>query len=269
MNANHLESKFAMMGARFKVSVAPAQRSSSDYAVDIQKDRRGQFFELRVPEPLRDSLDVNVLQTDKRDRHLLLFVRPADGKAARFLCGHDEREWFVAAVPGGASSVVQAKEALKPRAIRLRQVELEVPTRLRNRRKNAAFRRQGEWFFVPASAWSRDPINEKFVLYNEPLRRGAGKAHIVEQLFRVAGELVYVCAKHPNGVSESWYRRILQNQPGAAQWRWQALRRNPRVYAKGRIRHPDHATITLPDWHRVVMNTETETESMRNVAFID
>jgi hypothetical protein len=101
------------------------------------------------------------------------------------------------------------------------------------------------------------------------LRRGAGKAHIVEQLFRVAGELVYVCPKHPNGVSEARYRQLLQNRPGAAQWGWQALRRNPRVYAKGRIRHPDHATITLPDWHRVVLNTETETETMRNVAFID
>jgi hypothetical protein len=269
MNANHLEDKFAMMGARFKVSVAPAQRNSNDYAVDIQKDRRGQFFELRVPEPLRASLDVNVLQTDKRDRHLLLFIRSVEGKAARFLCGHDEREWFVAAVPGGASSVVQAKEALKPRVIRTRQSQLGIPTRLRNRRKNAAFRRQGEWFFVPASVWNRDPINEKFVLYNEPLRRGAGKPHIVEQLFRVAGELVYTCPKHPNGVSESWYRQLLQSRPGAAQWGWQAQRRNPRVYAKGRIRHSDHATITLPDWHRVVLNTETETETMRYMAFID
>jgi hypothetical protein len=269
MNANHLESKFAMIGARFKISVVPSQRRSTDYAMDIQKDRQGQLFELRVPDPMRDSLDVNVLQTDKRDRHLLLFVRPADGKAARFLCGHDEREWFVAAVPGGASTVVQAKEALKPVAVRTRQNLLGVPTRLRNRRKNAAFRRQGEWFFVPASAWNRDPINEKFVLYNEPLRRGAGKPHIVEQLFRVAGELVYVCSKHPNGVTEMRYRQLLQNRPGAAQWGWQALRRNPRVYAKGRIRHSDHATITLPDWHRVVLNTETETETMRNVAFID
>ena len=267
MNAKHIECKFAMMGARFKVSVVPSRRAT-DYAVDIQEDRRGEFFELRVPEPLSDSFDVNVLQTDKRDRHLLLFVRPAEGKAARFLCGHDEREWFVAAVPGGASSVLQAKEALKPLVVRTRQTLLEVPSRLRNRRKNAAFLRQGEWFFVPASAWSRDPINEKFVLSNEPLRRGAGKPHIVEQLFRVAGEAVYVCPKYANGVTEARYRQLLQ-QPGAAQWGWRMLRRNPRVYARGRIRHPDHATITLPDWHRVVMNTETETDTMRNVAFLD
>lgn len=269
MNAKNIESKFAMIGARFKVSVAPAQRASNDYAVDIQRDRHGERFELRVPARLQDTFNVSVLQTDKRDRHLLLYVREDEGKAARFLCGHDEREWFVAAVPGGASTVVQAKEALKPRAIRDRQNLLKVPPRLRNRRKNAAFRRQGEWFFVPASAWGRDRIHEKFILHNEPLRRGAGKPHIVEQLYRVAGEPVYVCPRHPNGVSEAWYHHLLQNQPGAAQWGWQALRRNPRVYAKGRIRHPDHATITLPDWHRVVMNTETETDTMRNVAFLD
>src|SRR5947209_914376 len=96
MNAKQIECTFATMGARFKVSVVPAQRVSNDYAVDIQQDRRGEFFELRVPEFLRDSLDVNVLQ---------------------------------------ASSVVQAKEALKPLAIRARQSQLKVPARLPNRRK--------------------------------------------------------------------------------------------------------------------------------------
>ena len=170
---------------------------------------------------------------------------------------------------GCASSVAQAKEALKPTFVRRHQNLLGVPTRLRNRRKNRAFRRQGEWFFVPASALGRDPINEKFILRNEPLRRDAGKAHIVEELYRVGGELVYVCPKYPNAVSEGRYRQLLQNKPSAAQWGWQTLRRNPRVYARGGVRHSDHATITLPDWHRVVLNTETETETMRNVAFID
>lgn len=269
MNAKQIESKFVAMGARFKWNDQPDARTPNEYAMDIKHDRRGEFFEFQASGPLGKTLDVNVLQTDKRDRHLLLFVRTPEGKAARFLCGHDEREWFVAAVPGGASSVLQAKEALKPQPIRARQSELKVPSRLRNRRKNAAFRRQGEWFFVPASAWPRDQINEKFVLHNEPLRRGAGKPHIVEQLYRVAGEVVYVCAKHPNGVSEPRYRRLLQQKPSAAQWGWRMLRRNPRVYARGKIRHSDHATITLPEWQRVVLNTETETDAMRNVAFLD
>ena len=270
MNTKHNETKFATMGARFRVSITSvAAPAGNDYAVDIRRDGCGEFFELRASKNLADVLDVSVSQSDKRDRHLLLFVRRPEGKLDRFLCGHDERAWFVAAVPGGASTVTQAKDALKPRAIRLRERQLEVPTRLKNRRKNAAFLRQGEWFFVPASAWSRDPINERFVLRNEPLRRGAGKPHVVEELYRAGGEVVYVCSEHPNGVNEAQYRKMLQNNPNAARWGWQVLRRNPRVYARGTVRHADHATIRLPDWHRVVLNTETETDTMRNVAFID
>ena len=49
MNANHVESKFAMMGARLKVSVLPEQRVSKDYAVDIQRDRHGEYFERASP----------------------------------------------------------------------------------------------------------------------------------------------------------------------------------------------------------------------------
>ena len=42
-----------------------------------------------------------------------------------------------------------------------------------------------------------------------------------------------------------------------------------RVYARGAVRHSDHATITLPFWHRVLMNTETQSEAMARVAFLD
>lgn len=270
MNANHVTDKFTAIGARLKLTLTPSlQRQDDDYAIDIQRDPRGEFFELRTPERLRGALEVSVLQTDKRDRHLLLLMRRPEDKLDRFLCGHDERHWFVAAVPGGASSVAQAKEALKPAFVRTRQNQLGVPTRLRNLRKNEVFRRQGEWFFVPVKAWMRDPINEKFVLRNEPLRRGAGKPHVVEQLHRVGGELVYVCPNRPNGLTEDQYRHMLRSNPAAANWGWQALRRNPRVYARGTVRHSDHATITLPDWHRVMLNTETETPTMSNVAFID
>jgi hypothetical protein len=41
------------------------------------------------------------------------------------------------------------------------------------------------------------------------------------------------------------------------------------VYARGSVRHPDHATVTLHDWHQVMMNTENTTRQMANLAFID
>lgn len=50
---------------------------------------------------------------------------------------------------------------------------------------------------------------------------------------------------------------------------WVAQRRNPQVFVRGRIRPADHKTIVLPDWHQVLMNAETQSVAMRNVAFID
>ncbi len=44
------------------------------------------------------------------------------------------------------------------------------------------------------------------------------------------------------------------------------MRRNPLVYARGKVRHPDHATISLPFWHVVVMSQE---QRALNVAFLD
>jgi hypothetical protein len=57
--------------------------------------------------------------------------------------------------------------------------------------------------------------------------------------------------------------------PNAKRWAWRTMRRNPRVYVRGRIRHADHATIQLHDWNRVLMNTESQARAMRNVAFLD
>ena len=62
------------------------------------------------------------LQTSDSDvsgRHLLLAIKVGETEEARgdrenrgkFLCGHDERHWFVAGVE-------QAKNALKPNAVR-------------------------------------------------------------------------------------------------------------------------------------------------------
>ena len=207
-------------------------------------------------------------QAEPKQRHLLLFVRKQGEKPQldRFLCGHDEREWFVAAVPGGASSVRQAMDALQPKDVRDALTRNHVSSRKRYARKNRAFRRQGEWFFVPEPSFA---VNEKLILRNEPLRRGSGKPHLVEEIFRSGGEMVHVCDRYPNGIPPDEYRAIIQRNPNAIRWRWRVMQRNPGVYARGTVRHSDHATITLPFWHRVMMNTETQSRTMANVAFLD
>jgi hypothetical protein len=47
------------------------------------------------------------------------------------------------------------------------------------------------------------------------------------------------------------------------------MSRNAQVSVRGRVRHADHKTITLHGWHRVLMNTEHQSRTMRNVAFLD
>ena len=64
MEQTHIERQFAAMGARFRISDRAANRRAvrSDYAIDIQKDGHGEFFELNVPPHLRGAVEVTVLQ---------------------------------------------------------------------------------------------------------------------------------------------------------------------------------------------------------------
>jgi hypothetical protein len=264
----NLLSKFARIGARLKVTDRPSRRSrlAAVVSLDVQADHKGEFFEIvRKPEA---EAKIAVLDVQAADRHLLLLVREGKDKS-KFLCGHDERHWFVAGIPETApvGTVRQAKEALKPAEVLSAQAGKRLRAKARNRRKNPAFIRQGEWFFIPVPSLT---VDEKLVLANEPLRRGnGGKPHLAEFCYRTGGETVYVCSKHSNGVSEAHYKRILAGTPKAKGWGWRSMRRNPGVYVRGRVRHTDHATITLRGWHQVVMNTEGQSRAMRNVAFLD
>ena len=80
---------------------------------------------------------------------------------------------------------------------------------------------------------------------------------------------VYVCNRHPNGPTTDGYRKLLKKTPEAAKWGWQVMRRDPVVYVRGKVWHPDHATIRLDGWHGVEMNTEKRSRAMASVAFLD
>jgi len=259
-----LERKFTRIGARLKVT--DRTDSGGGVRLDVRTDRRGEFFE--VVRGGSSESQVEVLDVQPSDRHLLLMVRE-DGAKSKFLCGHDERHWFVAAVPESApvGTVRAAKEALKPAEVQAAQARLGLRWDARNRRKNAAYRRQGEWFFVPAPSLE---VDKKVVLRDEPISRGRGsKPHRVEFCYRSGGETVYVCYHYPNGIGETQYRRLLKEEPKAKGWNWQVMRRNAAVYVRGHIRHADHKTITLSGWHQVLMNTESQARAMRNVVFLD
>ena len=266
MDASLLKTKFDKLGARAKIR--PLRwRSTGPVVIDIGHDRHGEFFDIQADQ----DADVEVLDMQPRDRHLLLMVRqPADRPGlpdtkSKLLCGHDERHWFVAGVSERVpvSTVVTAKEALKPDAVRDRERGKKGKQKKRLCRKTDVFVRQGEWFFIPAPDAQ---VNEKLILANEPISRGRGKPHMCEELYRDGGTTVYVCSQHPNGLTVHQYRKLLKKTPGAAKWGWQTMPRNPVAYVRGRITHPDHATIRLDSWYRVAMNTESRSGS---VAFLD
>lgn len=267
MDVVTLSRAFEAIGARVKLVPQPSTR---DLVLDVHKDRHGEFFEVRF-QPGKTNSSVHVLDVQKANKHLLVMVRSpgffqhgADQKE-KYLCGHDERQWFVAAVPGNASTVRTAMEALQPVVVRVAQAMAHVKFKDRVQRRNAAVLRQGEWFFLPESILVVDP---KLVLRNEPIRRGGNKPHMAEEAFRSGGTQVWVCSAYPNGVLDWQYRSLLQKNPVARNWRWESRVREPRLYVRGTIRHPDHKTLRLAHWHRVVPNTESQA-SARGLAFID
>jgi hypothetical protein len=274
----HLIRKFERIGARAKIEIIPSRwthsfrtnqsqwfRLQKEFSIDIGHDRHGEFFELRLPEETAPELEIIDVQPDLR--HLLLLARQ-DGNKDKFLCGHDERHWFTCAVPGSSvSSVRTAMEALKPAVVRNSNLYRGLNRRERLRRRNAAFLRQGEWFFVPEPTLI---IPERLILHREPLSRGArSKPHWLEEAYRSGGDRVYVNTHYPTGLLEQEYRALIAKQPSAKNWHWDRMTRDAAVYARGAVSHADHATIQLRGWHRVLMNTERDARGAQNIAFLD
>jgi hypothetical protein len=266
MDIELLRDKFGRMGARLRLS-AVAERDRRGAGIDIGADSAGEYFDIRVS--ARDSVAYEVVDVRPGMRHLLLLARPEQGPKEKYLCGHDERHWFVCAVPDrrGVASVAAALDALQPPEVRAAVERMLGRPKERLRRRNQAFVRQGEWFFIPEPGLI---VNEALVHRDEPISRGQGsKPHRCEFLYRHGGEAVMVCSRHPSGVTIAQYDKLVAARPEAARWNWRAMQRNAAVYARGRISHPDHKTIVLHGWHRVVMNTEHEAPASRNVVFLD
>ncbi len=116
MNIEILERHFARLGARVKVGPwVPARVAArprlDGLAVDVKSDHAGEYFDFQVDSVL---IDLAVVDVQPQDRQLLMLARYlAAARQERFICGHDDRSWFVAAVPDerGVSHVRTALKA--------------------------------------------------------------------------------------------------------------------------------------------------------------
>ncbi len=271
-----IEAVFEEMGARAKRKILrpriPSVQSvqsrigasfnSEQFRIDILRDSRGEFFDLRHGSAVR----LEIPCCNPIDKHLLLIAyRGQWDQPQTYLCGHDEKAWFVAAIPESASArdVQTAKDALKPREVWDAMRKFSVPLEQRDQRRTDAFVRQGEWFFIPCPGME---VPEDQVLRDEPIRRGSGKSHICQFMYQVGGTPVWVNGDHPNGLTNEEYMLL---SPGERRMNWSYMRRSAGAFVRGSIAHPDHNTIWLTSWHRVVMNTETQARAMRHMAFLD
>ena len=243
-----VRSAFSKMGARVKFEPEENRFGTAPaVSLDVQRDREGEHFQLRLDEKV-DSVTIAADDVRVGERHLLLTVKNGDEKT-KFLCGHDERQWFAAPVAEvGVNTVAAAKESLKPEAVKEVQNRKKVKSKHKGKRKTVAYLRQGEFFFIPES---NVKVSGDLILRKEPLQRGAGsKPHVVEFAYRTGGTVVWVSGS--NVLSQKEYSELDVRQRRAYSQRMS----NATVYVKGKVRHPDHKTLNLRCWHRVEMSTE-------------
>jgi hypothetical protein len=270
LNLEALTRQFAQIGAELRVVThpeVPTWGNRAAFRANVETRGKTERFVFDVTPSALAS--IQVVDIDGPGRHVLLNVQELSDRPGvkadpqKLLLGHDEYHLFVAPVARSSININAAKQSLKPAVVQEAQRRLGVKTKRLHKRRQAAFVRQGEWFFLPAPDLEVDP---QLVLRKEPIRRGAGKPHYCEELYRVGGTGVMVCSQHPNGVTTKQYEAILKAHPEAARWRWRSMTRDATAYARGKVSHPDHSTLHLQGWHRIVANTET---GSRLNAFLD
>ncbi len=303
IGVERLKQQFERIGARLEVTEHQATRLDlpirnrdtnvwadwrkvQPFSTNIRRDELGEHFTMIIGDnsmvppgksttETPDLAKIQVLDVQPKDRHLLLQVIIGEGRDIQvdtLLMGHDERHWFTAQAQG--TTVAEAKENLKPEVVRERQKRLKVKRSKRNKRKNAAFIRQGEWFFMPELEFF--PPKNAIITNNEPLQRGAGKPHMAEECCRMGGRAVMFNRKYAaNGISLDAYNKMRNELADDPDFKrsgaWRSMTRDATVYVRGRIRHPDHKTLKLRGWHQVVPNTEQVRVGgrMQTVAFLD
>ena len=128
MNIQSLTRQFAAIGAELDITIRQPALSGrvvpvrldimQDFTPDIAERKGREVFTLAMRPDTLDTLDMLAVDVQPKQRHLLLLAKPltGSGEKRKFLCGHDERHWFVASVPNAdhVAQVQDAMEALKP-----------------------------------------------------------------------------------------------------------------------------------------------------------
>jgi hypothetical protein len=160
-----------------------------------------------------------------------LWVKTRTPSAVRhFLMGVDERQLFMCQLPRPASSVKQAMESLKSPTVILAEGKQLGRTL-----------RQGEWFLLNPTSDEEAVLKSylkgtlavvhKKANVGQYAGRRSGKPHVAEELVEI---------RDAEQVLEHGFR----------------VRSRPAVFIRGALRHPDHETLKLGAWRKVILNNE-------------
>ncbi|HLY12057.1 MAG TPA: hypothetical protein VKW04_22335 [Planctomycetota bacterium] len=241
---------FASLALRLDLPIRPlVARSPEIFQMDIVRPRGGESFRLWKGD---ESNSIRVTDTDKERRQLVLLVQepprafevpvrkrrqrtPPDEVRELRLLRETATQWiFERWTP---STMRRFLCGMDERHLFIAQFDggttvKDAHRKLKPQEVLEADRsspgrtlRQGEWFFValspPESRFLADRIRTvPFIVRRAASLGGNGRAHLADEVVRTDGE---------------------------------------RVYARGRIRHPDHKTLVLAEWRRVYRNAEIQT----------
>lgn len=267
MSANHLITHFEKTGLPLEVLDRPMSfggGAGDVVQIDVARpDRRVRRERFRIFTGARDNR-LQVAAADKKLRQLVLMVHEprrrfetfisnwrwsqrspppnvvrkvqngwfvshfTDDRKRHFLAGMDEQHLFIAQLPRAVTSVWAAHVLLKPDEVR--------------NAERGAFEdtlRQGEWFFV-----SLHP--QDAVAVADAARGSIPRIHRQKGIAEAAG-----------------VRR--GGRPHVAD---EVLVIDGRIFVRGSVRHPDHATVVLRSWRRAIVNTESFSQP-EGIGFVD
>jgi hypothetical protein len=208
--------------------VAEIKQAFAAIGAELVIETAGNVFEIDVRQsakgevfhvqyPWSDVITAEALDVKPIHRHLVLDVSGWRLPiSGRFLCGHDEQHWFVASLPFDRRTVTVRG------AMEALKPNLVKRAQKRLGVKHRLYRRKTS-AYVRQGEWFFLPrpmmhVGNRAIRGGELTREGGGKHHFVEWLYRTEG--------------------------------------SGETFVRGAVSHPDHATIYLQVWHRVVQNTE-------------
>jgi len=185
--------------------ICPGDENVDAHVIDVDSKRHQVvMFVQEPPRPFTETV------WNQRKGRYVKFTRWSPGFVRTMLVGKDQTHLFIAELPRGRrppNTVEEAHRALKPPVVIARST------------RTSRIKRQGEWFFVPATPKEEEVIEldkSRIVRYGAIGRRAGPHAHKAEE--------------------------YLETERG--------------VFVRGSIRHPDHHPLELNGWFRVVGNTE-------------